>query len=270
MIIDIHTHIFPDKIAKKTIEYLSEKGGIPPFSDGSVDTLLKKMEEAGTDISINMPVITDPRQFDSVNRYAAQINDAFGNKNRRIISFAGIHPECDDIQKKMAFIKKSGFLGVKLHPDYQGALITHEGYVKIIECAKEYDLVVLTHSGVDAAYRNVLPVKCTPMLAKELIKKVPYSKLVLAHFGAHEMYDGVYELLCGEDVYFDTAYMLRFIDEPTFKKILRRHGDDKILFGSDSPWSDIQKDVEILRAFSLGEETQSKIFCDNAKKLLGI
>ncbi|MBO5415569.1 MAG: amidohydrolase family protein [Clostridia bacterium] len=269
MIIDFHTHIFPDKIAKKTIELLSEKGGIPPFSDGSVDGLISEMKKAETDISITLPVLTNPAQFDSVNRFAAEINKAFADKERRLISFAGIHPRCEDIEAKMKFIKESGFLGVKLHPDYQGAFITDDGYVKILECAKEYDLIVVTHSGVDGAYRD-MPVRCTPKLAKELIRKVPYAKFVLAHYGANEMFTEVLDELCGENVYFDTAYILRFIDEKTFKDILKKHGEDRILFATDSPWSSIRGDVEIIKSFSLDKTTQEKLFYLNAKKLLGI
>ncbi len=269
MIIDFHTHIFPDKIAKKTIGLLSGKGGIPPFSDGTVNRLLIEMEKAGTDVSVTLPVLTKPTQFDSVNRFAAEINQAFKDKERKLISFAGIHPACEDIDKKMKFIKESGFLGVKLHPDYQETFITDDGYLRIMECAKEYDLIVVTHSGVDGAYRD-MPVRCTPKLAKELIRKVRHPKFVLAHCGANEMFSDVLETLCGEDVYFDTAYILRFIGEDVFKEVLRRHGEDKILFATDSPWSDIKSDVNIIKSFALGKNTENKLFCENARKLLGI
>ena len=269
MIIDFHTHIFPDKIAARTISLLSEKGGISAFSDGTVNGLIEKMEKAGTDISITLPVITNPAQFDSVNRFAIDINTAFANKERRLISFAGIHPDCEDIDSKMAFIKKSGFLGIKLHPDYQGTFIDDDKYIRILECAKEYDLIVITHSGVDIAYPND-PVRCPPERALKLIQRVPYSKLVLAHLGASEMGEQVLERLCGEDVYFDTAYVLRFTSEGLFKKILGKHGADRIMFASDSPWSDIAKDVETIRSFSLGKDTEEKIFFKNAKNLLGI
>lgn len=269
MIIDFHAHIFPDKIAVKTIEYLAQKAQIPPFSDGTVDGLLTKMEEGNTDISVTLPVLTNPAQFDSVNRFASEINSAFVNKKRRLISFAGIHPKCEDIDGKMAWIKESGFLGVKLHPDYQDTFINDEGYIRILECAKDLDLIVVTHSGVDGGYRG-LPVKCTPELAKQVIDKVHHSKFVLAHYGANEMFDQVFDLLCGEDVYFDTAYILRFVGEETFKKILVTHGEDRILFATDSPWSDIKGDVEIIKSFSLDKKTEEKIFSENAKKLLGI
>ena len=79
MIIDFHAHIFPDKIAHKTIDMLSEKGGIPPFSDGTLSGLVSNMVDAGIDISVNLPVLTNPTQFDSVNRFALQINESFSS-----------------------------------------------------------------------------------------------------------------------------------------------------------------------------------------------
>lgn len=269
MIIDFHTHIFPDKIAERTIALLSEKGSMTAFSNGTVDGLVSEMKNAGVDISITLPVMTSPSQFDSVNRFAAEINKSFCDEKRKLISFAGIHPDCEDIEGKMSFIKESGFLGVKIHPDYQGTYIDDEKYVKILECAKKYDLIVITHSGVDAAYRDQ-PVKCTPERALKLIRRVPHSKFVLAHLGANEMPEEVLEKLCGEDVYFDTAFVLRYTDKEIFEKIIEKHGADKILFATDSPWSSVKGDVEIIKSFALDKNTENKIFFENAKKLLGI
>ena len=268
MIIDFHTHVFPDKIAGRTIALLSEKGGIPPFSDGTVNGLVEKMEEAGVSLSVTLPVLTNPAQFDSVNRFAMELNHAFADKEKRLISFAGIHPLCDHIDEKMRFIKESGFIGVKLHPDYQQTFIDDEAYVNILACAKEYDLVVVTHAGVDGAYRDT--VHCPPERALKLIRKVPHAKLVLAHLGGNEMSEQVIDMLCGEDVYLDTAYVLRATSKETFERILQKHGADKILFATDSPWSSIAQDVEILKSFSLDAATQEKIFYENAKTLLGI
>lgn len=269
MIVDFHTHVFPDKIAKRTIDYLSEKGAIPPFSDGSVAGLLREMEKADASLAVTLPVLTSPAQFDSVNRFAAEINRIYANEARRLISFGGIHPACEDIEGKMRYLKENGFLGVKIHPDYQDTFITDEGYIRILQCAKEYDMIVLTHAGVDGGYRDK-PVRCTPALAKELIRRVPHNKLVLAHYGANERFGEVLDTLCDEDVYFDTAYILRFISPELFGKILSRHGAERILFASDSPWSSIAGDADILRSFSLGEDTERAIFCENAIKLLGI
>lgn len=266
-IIDFHTHVFPDKIAQRTIAFLSEKGGIPPFSDGTRKGLLEKMEEADTLLSVNLPVLTNPGQFDSVNRFAEEMNSFYREQSRGILSFAGIHPHCENVEEKMRWIKSKGFLGIKIHPDYQETFINDDAYVRIVTLAKEYDLIVVTHAGVDGGYRDC-PVRCTPERVLDLLRKAPHSKLVLAHMGANEMSEQVYESLCGEDVYFDTAYVLRFTDRETFQKILDKHGEDRILFATDSPWSDLRNDINILRSYQLGAATEQKIFYENALRLL--
>ena len=269
MVIDFHTHAFPDKIANKTIEHLSVKGGISPFSDGSLTGLINSLEQAGSDIGVNLPVMTNPSQFDSVNRFAAEINNAFSVNKRGVISFAGIHPACEDIEGKMKLIKEQNFLGVKIHPDYQQTFFDDDGYIRILKCAKELDLIVTTHAGVDGGYRGC-PVRCTPERARNVIRKVGHAKLVLAHLGANEMYDEALELLCGEDVYLDTAYVLRFTDKNRFCKMLDKHGAERILFASDSPWSSISDDVKIIKSFSLDKRTEEMILGENAATLLGL
>ncbi len=269
MIIDFHTHVFPDKIASRTIEFLANKGCVTPYSDGSVTGLLGEMEKADADIAITLPVVTNVAQFDSINRFAISINEQFSSSQRRLISFAGIHPKCDDIDKKMRFIKENGFLGVKIHPDYQETFIDDDGYVEILNNAKELDLIVVTHAGIDTGYRD-RPVRCTPERALRLIKKVHYGKFVLAHLGGSELSDDVIKTLCGEDVYFDTAFVLKFTEKQVFNEIIDRHGADKILFATDSPWSSIENDVNIIKSFELTKENEEKILHGNAEKLLGI
>jgi len=269
MIIDFHTHIFPDKIAKPTIDHLAKKGGISPFSDGTADGLLARMKECGVDVSVVLPVLTKPSQFDSVNRFAAEINAKFADSPRRLISFAGIHPRCEDIEGKMRQIRESGFLGVKIHPDYQETFINDEGYIRILEAARELDLIVVTHAGVDIGYPDS-PVRCTPQLVCEVIDRVQHPKFVLAHCGASEMFDEVYDLLCGKDVYFDTSFVLRFIGRETFQRIFQKHGADRILFASDSPWSAQDEDLARLRSFGLTEKETEQVLCENARRLLGI
>ncbi len=269
MIIDFHAHTFPDKIAQKTIDHLAVKANIPPFSDGSVAGLTERLEKAKVDLAVNLPVLTNPAAFESINRFALAINEIHAKKSGKIVSFAGIHPYCEDIENKMKWIKEQGFLGVKIHPDYQETFIDDENYIRILKCAREFDLIVTTHAGVDGGYPDA-PVRCAPERAKRVIDKVGHSKFVLAHLGANEMADEVCDILAGENVYFDTAYILRFIGKEKFVKILEKHGEDKILFATDSPWSDIGGDVEILKSFHLGKETEEKIFGTNARKLLGI
>ena len=242
MIIDFHTHTFPDKIAERTIDALSKSSNIKPYANGTIGGLKDAVINANADIAVNLPVLTSPLQFDSVLRFAMNINETFKTE-KRIVSFAGMHPLVEDVKGKMRQIKDSGFLGVN-------------------------DLIVVTHAGLDGAYVGE-PIKCTPDRVKKVLNKIGgYEKLVLAHYGGNELFEEVASVLAGENIYFDTAFILDYIDKETFTKILEKHGEDKILFATDSPWRDIKRDIEIVKNFGLKKEVEDKIFYKNALKLL--
>jgi len=269
MIIDFHTHIFPDKIAQSTINSLSSVSGAKPYTDGTVQGMLDAMSRADADICVTLPVLTKPTQFESVVKFAVSVNEQFANAEKRLISFGGMHPQCEDIDEKMAYLKSLGIKGVKIHPDYQSTFIDDKGYVEILKCAKKYDLIVVTHSGFDDGYVGQ-PVRCTPDRLLNLLDKVNYNKLVLGHYGAHKMWGEVLEKLCGLDLYFDTAYTVHEIEEGLFKDILYKHGADKILFATDCPWRDIKDDYQKIKSYKLEKAIEEKIFYKNALKLLGL
>lgn len=268
MTVDFHTHIFPDKIAEKTVSFLMNKGGIPSYSDGTLSGLQYKLQTAGVDIGVALPVLTRPESFDSVLGFAMRVNEGYFNKEHNVYSFAGIHPDCEDVEEKMSRIKKSGFKGIKLHPDYQQTFIDDERYIRILNAAIDEDLIVVTHSGFDVGYPECT--HCTPRRVLHALEKLKGDiKLVLAHYGACRMYEEVYELLAGSNVYFDTAYVLKEIDRETFFKILQKHGADKILFATDSPWQSIKEMKEIFLSLGLDKATEEKILYKNALNLLG-
>lgn len=269
MLVDFHTHVFPDKIASKTIDVLKANSNGTAYADGTVLGLKKAMEKAKCDIAVALPVLTKPTQFDGVLDFTYNLNQEFILTKRGILSFAGIHPSCEDIASKMKKVKEMGFLGVKIHPDFQQTFIDDDGYVEILKCAKDLDLIVVTHAGVDDGYIGQ-PVKCTPDRVIKLLGKVNYNKFVLAHFGGHKLWEEVLDKLCGFDIYFDTAFTFHEINENLFKKIVDKHGEDKILFATDSPWRDILDDVNILKSYNLSNEVFDKICYKNALKLLKI
>ncbi len=269
MIIDFHTHIFPEKIAKATIDALAKKAENTPYTDGTIQGMLDAMERSNADICVTLPVLTKASQFDSITRFALEVNERFKNEHKKLISFGGMHPDCDEVDAKMQYLKSIGIKGIKIHPDYQNTFIDDSRYIEILKCAKKYDLIVVTHAGADDGYKGE-PVKCPPERVLKVIEEVNHDKLVLAHYGGHKQWEEVYELLAGKNVYFDTAYTLHEIEEDLFKKILDKHGADKILFATDCPWRDIKDDLSIIKSFDLSKDTLEKILYKNAVKLLGL
>ena len=259
--IDFHAHIFPEKIADKTIPHLAEVCGTGPFTNGKEEGLLQSMEKAGVTCSVILPVVTAPKQFDSINRFAMQYLS--GDK---LLSFGGIHPDNDNYKERLRWIKEQGFKGIKFHPDYQETYFNDIKYKRMISYASELDLIVVTHAGYDPVSPKII--HCTPQMVEEVLDEVAPTKLVLAHLGGNEMFDEVEQRLVGRDVYFDTANLLNRIEDEQLIRIIRNHGVEKILFATDSPWGDQKEFVEYFQNLSLSEIEKNKIFMENAVKLL--
>lgn len=258
--IDFHTHMFPDKIAVKTLDFLSGRCKTVPFTDGTSRGLTQSTEDAGLELSIALPVVTNPAQFDSINRFAQQHRDG------KILSFGGIHPENEDYKEKLLDLKNRGFLGIKLHPDYQETFFNDIRYKRIISFASELGLIVSVHAGFDPGYPDC--VHCTPSMAREVIEEVKPQKLVLAHMGGFMRWDEVEQELVGQDVWFDTAVVFGKIPDEQFLRICKQHGPDRILFATDSPWSGQKESVEYFKKMDLTEEEKQQILTGNAKNLL--
>lgn len=265
MIIDFHTHIFPDKIAEKAIGKLSSVSNITPFSDGTVRGLSEMMGKSGVDLSVVLPVATKPEQFKSINENALAVNREYDGK---IISFGGIHPDSLDYKRELDEIKQMGLVGIKIHPDYQKVYIDDERYMKIVDYASELDLITVVHAGVDVGYPQ--PVHCTPQRSRKLIDAIHPKKFVLAHMGGFDMWDDVESYLAGQDIYFDTAYTFDKMGEERFLRLVHLHGIEKILFATDSPWCGQKESVEWIKSSGLTQEEQQMIFSENAKKLLNL
>ncbi len=265
MIIDFHTHIFPDKIAKKTIEFLEAEGNVKAYTDGTLEGLIRSMKENRIDISVVLPVMTKPEQFETVNRYAAEITGRAG-----IISFGGIHPDADGYREKLDRIKELGLPGIKLHPDYQKTFIDDPKMVRIIDYAAEIGLIVLIHAGIDIGLPD--PVHCPPSRSAQMLAGIdrPKAKIVLAHTGGYNQWDEVEEYLVGRNVLFDMSFSLGRITDDQFVRIVKNHGADRILFGSDSPWDGQGKTCEQLLKLDLTEEETGRILFRNALDLLGL
>lgn len=263
MVIDFHTHVFPDKIAAPTITGLEERAKIKAAVNGTVQGLLTSMEEAEVTESVILPVVTSPRQFDSVNRFAQELNERYEG---RLLSFGGIHPDCEDYRERLRQLKAMGFRGIKLHPDYQGVSFDDIRYKRIVSCAAELDMIITVHAGVDIGFPE--KVQCTPSMALEVLKETEADKMVLAHLGGWNMWDEVEALLMGENVMLDMAFIEDYMEREQFLRIVQKHGPDRILFATDSPWTGQKSAISWLKQCDLPKDSLDMILYKNAVRLL--
>ena len=280
MIIDIHTHIFPDKIAAEVIEKLSRMSRAKYFSDGTLNGLLNSMKNCGVDISVVLPVATAPRQVVKINDFAAQINEKFSAQG--IIYFAAMHPNFEDFRAELSRVKNLGLKGIKIHPIYQGENLDGKKFLRIIDCAAELDLIVITHAGLDIGFPGV--VQCSPKMARNVIKEIGDFKFVLAHMGGWKNWDEVLTELAGTNIFLDTAFStgkiparsdfvwkaedLNLLDAERFMQLVKTFGAEKILFGTDSPWSSQKESIDFIKNLPLSDADKNKILGENAAKLL--
>lgn len=278
MIIDIHAHTFPDEIAHRVITKLANEANTKNYVDGTVSDLIISSRAAGIDYTILQPVVTNPKQHESINRFAININDSCNSTG--IMSFGGIHPDNHNYKEILNTLSSNGIKGIKLHPVFQKVCFDDIRYKRILDYASEKGMAILVHGGIDISFPGEDYVNINNILS--VLKDVKPEKLILAHMGCWSDWDMVEKLLVGESIYFDTAFTIDPIvgvnnkirsdvaplSMEQFIRIVRSHGAERIIFGSDCPWSDQSASIERIKNSGLTPEECDFILGKNAARLI--
>ena len=281
MIIDFHTHTFPEQIARRAIAKLSNSAHIKNYSDGTLEGLKCSMKAAGIDHAVLLPVVTKPTQAEDINRLAIELSERFHDTG--ILSFGGIHPDNEDYKAIIKDVANHGIRGVKLHPVFQETYFDDIRYLRIMECACENDLIILTHAGYDISYPGAD--FSAPARIRSAYQQIHPKKLVLAHMGGWGCWNDTEELLADCSVYLDTAFTLDPLRSNTgddaaehyaplsreqFLRIVKTFGSDHILFGTDSPWTDMGESLQLVKESGLTSSELKAVLGGNAAKLLNL
>ena len=147
MIIDFHTHTFPEALAERAVNKLAKSARAQNYLNGTLSALRSSMLDAGIDYSVLLPVVTKPEQQQNINKIAMEINSH--SHETGLISFGGIHPDNEDYRQILRQCAANGIKGIKLHPIFQQTYLDDIRYLRIIECACENNLIILVHAGYD-------------------------------------------------------------------------------------------------------------------------
>lgn len=263
MLIDFHTHCFADSIYEKAIESLVKLSeGYTPVHNGSLSGLLGSMAESNVDISVVHSIATKAKQTEIINDWSISI------KSDRIIPFGTIHPDYEDFEKEIDRLKNSGIKGIKFHPDYQGFFVDDKKMYPIYEKTAQEGMIALFHCGEDIAFPEL--VRNPPHRFKNVLIDIPNLKVVGAHMGGHRMFDEVAQLLTSMNLYLDTSFAHYILGDVKFEELIRKHGVERILFGSDSPWDDPNQQMNIIDSLGFSSKEKDMIFYKNAQRLLDI
>jgi predicted TIM-barrel fold metal-dependent hydrolase len=283
MIIDFHVHAFPDKVAAKAIETLESIYGEKAFSDGTIAGLLKSMAESGVDYSVIQSVSTAPRQVVSINTWISELPQSVKEHSDKIpcplIGFGTIHPKFEGYRDEIQRMKELGIKGVKFQPSFQEFYPDDERMFPVYEEIIKAGLIILFHAGDEI--RPAPLVYSTPQRLGRLLDAMQNDidlynyrintngpiKFIAAHIGGYKMWDQVEEHLLGREIFFDASYFFGHFERNAIK-FLRSHGVEKILFASDHPFAQQQKDIKALLSLDMTNDEKTMILESNAANLL--
>ena len=262
-IIDFHVHFFPEKIAQRALEKLSGFIGRDPFTDATVSGTARAMHAAGISLSVGMPIATRPDQTPSINAYADRLNRTKGFR-----SFGTVHPADPDWRERVNDVVRCGMKGIKLHPDYQAFFVDDPAVFPLYRYAGEKGLLVMLHAGVDPMSPDL--VRNPPQKMATALKECPDTTFICAHMGGIMMTGEVERHLLGKRLFFDTSIMSPELPPEKLLSMIRTHGAEQILFGSDCPWENPRRTADAVDALPLTEEEKHLIFHKNAERLLAL
>ena len=260
MIIDIHAHIFPDKIAEKATKGIEQFYDIKMDTVGSVSNLAKEGECAGIDRFVVHSVATTAAQVESINRFIVSAVEQYPDK---LVGFATMHPDYEGIQTEIEWAMEHGLAGVKIHPDFQKFLIDDEKAFPLYECI-EGRIPLLVHTG-DYRYEYSKPERMA-----RVMDRFPKLDVIGAHFGGWSVWEQAAEIFAGRRIWVDTSSSLYAITPETARKLIDAYGVDRVLFGSDFPMWRPTEELDRFLQIPLSEEEREKILWKNAAELLGL
>lgn len=261
-IIDMHAHVFPEKIAMKAVDNVGNYYGIKMNGNGTVDGLF----HSAKDLDVVFVVSNAATKAENVRHGNDFLFDCAAQYPKKIFPLGSVHQDMDiqSICKELEYIKEKGARGLKLHPDFQHFKIEDPKMFPIYEAAQSIGLPVLMHMGDENT------VNSTPKALRFVSDKFPDLKIIAAHMGGWMAWEESDEYLVGSRVYMDTSDALFVLKQERVFEMIERHGAEKIMFGSDFPFLETYPSYNEIDSLPLTEEQKDYIFFKTAASLFNI
>lgn len=259
-IYDMHAHIFPAKIAEKATSSIGRFYDIPMQEKGTAEDLLAQGRRIGVSRYLVCSTATTGAQVESINHFIAEEV----RTHPEFIGFGSLHPDVPDPEAEVDRMIAAGLQGIKLHPDFQRFMIDDPAAYPIYEAAQGR-LPILFHMG-DARYAYSLPIRLMNVL-----KKFPRLIAIAAHLGGYQRWKEAEETdgyLGCPNLYLDTCSAIQFLPHERSEAIIRRHGADRVFWGSDYPMWDHKAEYERFLSLSLTDTEKEQILWKNAETFL--
>lgn len=260
--IDFHTHAFEDTLAEKALTKLVGNSGLTPALDGRVASLRASMKRAGISKAVVCPIATRPRHFEGIRAWARLLRESCPELEMML----SVHPDDPDALTHLQETAGEGFKGVKFHPYYQDFAVDERRMWSLYEQIRELNLLAVFHCGFDIAfpYDRI----ADPARMAKLADDFPGLKLVTTHFGGWMDWEESRRHLIGRDIYIETSMTLMELPPAVVREMAMAHPADRLLFGTDSPWTDEAEEIARWEAMGLPPDRLDALLGGNAEILL--
>lgn len=183
--------------------------------------------------------------------------------SKDLLAHVWVNPKerkCEQILR--TYLKMENFIGIKLHPLFDG-YVPYDPVVRpVAEIAEEFDVPIQFHCGH--------PPFSLPWTFEPLAKEFPKVKMILIHMGhGHIVYiNGAIEVAeRNPNLYLETSGMPM---HTKIKEAMERVGRDRVLYGDDIPCGHPSWELEKARAAELEEDDFKRLLGENAQKLYAL
>jgi len=261
MIIDAHCHVWPDHIAAKVLA--ARPASLDPVHDGTLGGLRATMAAAGIGHAMVLGVA-------NVARTVQRTNEWIGAVDRSTFTpFGTVHPDLAP-EVNVRSLLDNGIGGVKLHPLFQDLSLDDPRVIEILHALAAEGIAVITHAGAggsdEANHRG------SPAALRAALDAVPTLTLIACHFGGYHRLDEADELMVGSRAYLETSWPPRLadLDRDRIRSLIRRHGADRVIFGSDWPMADPAAEIAAVRELGLEPAETEAILGGTLAGLIGL
>jgi predicted TIM-barrel fold metal-dependent hydrolase len=284
MIVDAHCHIFTKLIIENVATNLALVESLKldvGYARQRLDpkTLEQSAAANRVDLCLLLPTAAPDRVRDENDRHIK-----LASKFPRLRSLCTLHPMMQGLSEEIRRILELGIRGFKfssfsqrfdlLSPEVEAmfsklAQLASNGEsppVVVLDTFTRADL----HFGADPEHLT------TPGRLAKVARGHPNINFVGSHMGglAADFDELMAQLVPLPNLYLDTSNAAHTLKEAEFVELLRSHGSDHILFGTDWPWfhhaAEMPKILSLLEKAGYEESEKAGVFGNNALKLFGL
>ena len=170
----------------------------------------------------------------------------------KVIGFASLDPAVDKIPDDLEHaFDKLGLSGLKLGPIYQNVHPTDARLMAIYEFCEARRIPILIHQGT--TFPRKAPLKYAfPVLLEDVALQFPELRMVIAHLG-HPWIEDTLVLIRKQPHFYSDISALHYRPWQFYNALIlaKEYGVlDKLLFGSDYPFTTPDATIEALRGFN--------------------